>query len=103
MVNDDNEVRLSVAEMIKEQLKEAGIEIEIKRSNGRTNLTEYRAVNLTWRLSDALWHPFDISFCIHQHKSGQGLIFPVTAMKRLTGILLDFEGKGSVNEESLFY
>jgi len=31
MVNDDNEVRLSVAEMIKEQLKEAGIEIEIKK------------------------------------------------------------------------
>ncbi|HOM02802.1 MAG TPA: peptide ABC transporter substrate-binding protein [Acetivibrio sp.] len=30
MVNDDNETRLSVAEMIKEQLNEAGIEIEIK-------------------------------------------------------------------------
>ncbi|WP_265443634.1 peptide ABC transporter substrate-binding protein [Acetivibrio straminisolvens] len=31
MVNDDNEIRLAVAEKIKEQLKEAGIGIEIKK------------------------------------------------------------------------
>jgi len=88
----------------KRTAERAGIEIEIKKVKWEDELNGVQSGKFDMALIGCTVASIpDISFLYSSAQIGQGLIFPVTAMKRLTGILLDFEGKGSVNEESLFY
>ncbi|ABN52144.1 MAG TPA: peptide ABC transporter substrate-binding protein [Hungateiclostridium thermocellum] len=74
MVNDDNEVRLSVAEMIKEQLKEAGIEIEIKKVKWEDELNGVQSGKFDMALIGCTVASIpDISFLYSSAQIGTGL------------------------------